>query len=110
MPSRPMMPTSIGFFPGPVCDDGGKTALGKINAVDAPVRLLQDLADREINVFKVGCDEPKIAIGQTRQDKIGLAVCHGASLVGQERFASPSRPRPEEKRTMRNDTPKTPRE
>ena len=43
------------------------------------MRLLQDLADREINFFKVGLDEPEIATGQTRQNKIGLAVCHSLS-------------------------------
>src|ERR1700730_14703826 len=48
------------FFSGAVCDDGGKTALGKIDAVDPPVRLLQHLPDRQINVFKVGFDEPEI--------------------------------------------------
>ena len=70
------------LLPDAVCHNGGKTALGKIDAVDPPLLLLQDIADRKLNVFKVGFDEPEIVVGQTRQNKIGLAVCYGSSLVG----------------------------
>jgi hypothetical protein len=52
-------------LPRAIGDDGSKTALGKIDAVDAPLRPLRHLADGKINVFKIGLDEPEIAVAET---------------------------------------------
>ena len=59
-----------------VGDDGGKAALGKIDAVDPPVRLLQDLADRKVHVFEVGFDELKSLSVRRDRMRLVLAGCH----------------------------------